>query len=388
MKARRPWAWPLVPVYAGGLAAKERWRRLRALALPHSRRLSWPVLSVGSLSTGGAGKTPLAISLARMLRSEGWAVDVLSRGYGRSGHGVEQVALPAASEDSAEDGVADTSAAARRFGDEPVLLARRTGAPVWVGADRWAAGLAAEQAAESAAERATGEINLKAAASERGVHLLDDGFQHRGLHRDFDLVLVTAEDLDDVLLPAGNLREPLRVLRRADAVAVREEEADELMPRLRALLREGTPVWTVRRSLHFPAPLGVFGAGLRPLAFCAIARPDGFVRSLRRAGCGVVDAVIFPDHHRYRSSDAREIATFAAGLNATGLVTTEKDAVKLTAGLRARLEREVGPVMTVELRAEFVFKSPVLRALEPRLAARLAERSERAASETRRAHAG
>ena len=376
MKARRPWAWPLVPLYAGGLAAKERWRRLRALALPHPRRLSWPVLSVGSLSAGGAGKTPLVISLARMLRSEGWAVDVLSRGYGRSGRGVEQVALP----DAAEDGGVDGSAAARRFGDEPVLLAGRTGVPVWVGADRWAAGLAAETAVAPA--------DAKTDANERGVHLLDDGFQHRDLHRDFDLVLVTAEDFDDVLLPAGNLREPLGALRRADAVAVREEEADELMPRLRTLLREGTPVWTIRRTLHFPAPLGVFGAGLRPLAFCAVARPDGFVRSLRRAGCGVLDAVIFPDHHRYGSSDASQIAAFAAGLNATGLVTTEKDAVKLSAGLRSRLEREVGPVMTVELRAEFVFKSPVLRALEPRLAARLAERTERAEGETRRAHAG
>src|ERR1039457_995570 len=116
-----------------------------------------------------------------MLRDRGWAVDVLSRGYGREGRGVERV-NPAADR------------AARRFGDEPVLLAQRLGVPVWVGAERFAAGMAAEASVDSS-------------DGTRGVHLLDDGFQHRGLARALDAVLVTAEDLDDVLLPAGDLRE-------------------------------------------------------------------------------------------------------------------------------------------------------------------------------------
>ena len=229
---------------------------------------------------------------------------------------------------------------------------------------------------------AEAEVTKKADANPRRLHVLDDGFQHRGLHRDFDLVVVTAEDLEDVLLPAGNLREPLLALRRADAVAIREDEADEVLPALRRLLREGTPVWTVRRTLGFPAPLGVFGAGLRPLAFCAIARPDGFVRSLRRAGCGVLDAVIFPDHHRYSLADAAPIVSFAQELNATGLVTTEKDAVKLSDELRSRLERGTGPLMVVELHAEFVFKSPVLRTIESHLAVPLTQ------DEAHQAHAG
>jgi tetraacyldisaccharide 4'-kinase len=121
MSARRPWAWPLVPVYRAALAMKESLRG-------EPKRLQWPVVSVGSVSTGGAGKTPVVIALAQMLKSRGWDVDVLSRGYGRSGHGVEQVA-----------GL-DTV----RFGDEPVLISQRAEVPVWVGADRFTAGVKSE----------------------------------------------------------------------------------------------------------------------------------------------------------------------------------------------------------------------------------------------------
>jgi tetraacyldisaccharide 4'-kinase len=305
----------------------------------HERRLAWPVVSVGSLSAGGAGKTPVVIALVRLLAEHGWTVDVLSRGYGREGKDV-QLVLP------------QGETAARFFGDEPVLIVQRTAAPVWVGRDRFAAGEAAEAFHE-------GKV--------QGVHVLDDGFQHRRLARVFDVVLVTAEDLDDALLPAGNLREPLGALARADAVVVREEEADAVRERVRPFLRDGTPLWTVRRKLRFPAPLGVFGAGLRPLAFCAIARPEGFVGMLKAAGCGVVDAVVFRDHASYGGREIEQVLRFARELKATGLVTTEKDAVKLPSNLRERMEREVGPLMVVALDAEFVYRAPVRRALEARL---------------------
>lgn len=353
MSTARPWAWPLVPLYAGVLAAKA---RLRSAGLLPSRQLGWPVVSVGSVSAGGAGKTPVAMALAQMLGARGWQVDLLSRGYGRTGRGVERVSV-----DGQSAGPDALAKAARQFGDEPVVLARGTGAPVWVGASRWAAGTAAEAGSTEA---------------RRGVHLLDDGFQHRALARSFDLVLVTAADLSDVLLPAGNLREPLAALGRAHALGVREDEAEAVGPKLRPLLREGTPVWTIRRTLHFPPPLGIFGAGLRPLALCALARPADFVSSLRRAGCGVVDAVVFPDHHGYGMSDAKAITDYARSLQATGLVTTEKDRVKLPDALVERLEGEIGPIVTVELRAEFVYKSPVLRAIEDRLKVTLGRREE------------
>ena len=132
--AKRPWAWPLVPLYAAGLAVKDGLRAClgpQALGVLRTRRLQWPVVSVGSLSAGGAGKTPVVIALAELLRECGWSVDVLSRGYGREGREVERVDP-------------DADQAARRFGDEPVLLARRMGVAVWVGADRFRAGTTAE----------------------------------------------------------------------------------------------------------------------------------------------------------------------------------------------------------------------------------------------------
>ena len=123
MNARRRWAYPLVPVYGAALAAQSGMRdAMRAVGLRRERRLRWPVISVGSVSAGGAGKTPLVIALARLLTGRGWSVDVLSRGYRRAGRLVEQVD-------------ADAEAAARRFGDEPVLISQTAEVPVWVGAE-------------------------------------------------------------------------------------------------------------------------------------------------------------------------------------------------------------------------------------------------------------
>jgi tetraacyldisaccharide 4'-kinase len=341
MSARRPWARPLVPLYAAALGIKDHLRRAGVLRV---RALQWPVVSVGSLSAGGAGKTPVVIALAKLLRDAGWAVDVLSRGYGREGRGVEQVRL-------------GFDHSALRFGDEPVLIAQQTGVPVWVGADRFASGVRAETSTAS---------NL------RGVHLLDDGFQHRRLARAIDIVLVTAEDLDDTMLPAGNLREDLSALQRADVVVVRENEVSSeagdkfVSKRVWELLRERGQMWTVRRTLRFPAPLRVFGAGLRPVAFCAIARPENFAAMLQEAGCGVVETVAFPDHHRYVKADIERVIEVAKNVNGSGFVTTEKDAVKLTAAMRELMEQH-GPLMVVALEAEFADPSAVLRALEAKL---------------------
>ncbi len=335
------------------------------------------MISVGSLSAGGAGKTPVTIALANLLTQRGWSVDVLSRGYRRAGRGVEQVNLCSADP-------------ARQFGDEPTLIARRTGVPVWVGSDRFAAGAAAEAQVParhnlSAAEELSPQISaggpdpdavafvissLQTEAEAEAVprvHLLDDGLQHRGLERNFELVLITGDDLRDVLLPAGNLREPFSALRRADALVIREEEVGRLTKPLRGLVGREIPLWTLRRTLRFPAPLGVFGAGLRPLAFCAIARPENFAATLAKAGCGVVDTVIFPDHHRYGERDILELIRLAKKMDASGFVTTEKDAVKLSEATVARLREEIGPLIVPALDASFVYESPVVRALSSRL---------------------
>jgi tetraacyldisaccharide 4'-kinase len=331
MSVRRPWALPLVPLYRAGLAMEDVLR-------PQPRSLTWPVISVGSLSAGGAGKTPVVIALAELLAAHGWAPDVLSRGYGRDRASNAAAEVQPYSKD-----------AAQRFGDEPTLIALRTGLPVWVDADRWRAGKAAEQRArEHTFSPTTEEADVE--ASHAPIHLLDDGFQHRRLARDLDLVLVTAEDLEDTLLPADNLREPLQALMRAHAVVLREEEAME--DRVRPLLRAGTPVFHVRRALRFPAPLRQLGAGLRPMAFCGLARPEGFHHMLAAAGCGVLETVAFADHQVYTDSTVDKVIRIAQKLEATGFVTTEKDAVKLTQPLRKRLET-VGPLLVVALEASF-----------------------------------
>lgn len=337
MNPRRPWARPLVPVYAAVLAMKDALRRAGFL---RTRRLRWPVISVGSLSAGGAGKTPVVIALAKLLREMGHHVDVLTRGYGREGHGVEQVQPK-------------MDRAAQRFGDEPVLIAQQASTPVWVGADRFVVGESAEAAAGDA---------------PYGIHLLDDGFQHSRLARTMDIVLVTTEDLDDALLPAGNLREGVSALQRADVLVVREDEFGVVGKRAWRLVREGAQMWTVRRTLLFPAPLFVFGAGLRPVAFCAIARPEGFAAMLQDAGCGIAETVAFGDHHRYSMADIERVVEVAKGLNGSGFVTTEKDAVKLTPAMRERLE-QVGPLMVVSLQAEFADAQAVKRAIEAKLLA-------------------
>lgn len=342
--SRRHWAWPLVPLYATGLAAKDGLRRVGVL---RKRMLQWPVVSVGSLSAGGAGKTPVVIALGELLRERGWAVDVLSRGYRRSGTGVERV-------DAGADG------AAARFGDEPVAIARRLGVPVWVGADRFAAG----QAAEAAEKQNAGILRSAQNDEPKKLHLLDDGFQHRRLARAMDVVVVTAEDLQDALLPAGNRREVLRALRRADAVVVREDEGAHVEARVRRLIRKGTPVWTVRRELRLAdAEAKLLGARPRPLAFCGIARPEGFWGMLAQAGHMLAAKVAYSDHHRYGMADMERLAKVAGQRGATGFVTTEKDAVKLSAEMLERL-RAVGPVCVVALDAKFVDEAEVVRGLE------------------------
>ena len=351
MRARRWWGWPLAPIYAAALAARD---GLRRVGVRRVRRLMWPVISVGSLSAGGAGKTPVVIALAALLREHGWQVDVLSRGYGREGNGVERVDL------AAED-------AAARYGDEPTLIARKTGVPVWVSTNRFLAGQSAEDFATEETWDFVSEtvVEIKAAAAVRGVHLLDDGFQRRGLARAVDVVLVTEEDLEEALLPAGNRRERLAALRRADVVVLRDTERACVEQRVRGLMRQSAAVWSVRREMRFSDCEGVGSAVARSLAFCAIARPEGFWAMLEEAGCDLAGKVAFCDHHAYGVADMERLVAMARKCRATGFVTTEKDAVKLTAALMERL-RLVGSVRVAGLEARFVDEADVLREMEAR----------------------
>ena len=158
----RLWLLPLVPFYRLALGLREfRLRQGREAV----RRLRFPVVSIGNLSAGGTGKTPLTIALAQSLSRRGVEVDVLSRGYGRVGRSAARV---------------DSGGTDEEFGDEPLLIARSAKVPVYVGASRYEAGLLAESA-----------------PARPGLHLLDDGFQHRRLHRDLNILLLSRRDLED-----------------------------------------------------------------------------------------------------------------------------------------------------------------------------------------------
>lgn len=278
------------------------------------QRLGLPVISVGNLSVGGSGKTPFVQTLGWWLRAQGIGYDVLSRGYGRSSHGVLRV---------------DPAGPASLYGDEPLLLARTLEAPVYVGESRYEAGLAAE-AAEGRG------MQLHGTPPQRTrVHILDDGFQHRQLHRDFDIVLLGHGDLRASLLPFGRLREPLSALGRASAVVAPED--------LAALLAEPN-VWHIRRRLVLHEPVAT-----RPLAFCGLAQPRQFWQSLNDIGIYPVGTYAFGDHHRYNAKDIALLKRLARQHDANGFVTTEKDRVKLD-GLG--LDSEVGPVAAPQLTME------------------------------------
>ena len=301
---------PLTPLYRVALGLRE--LRLHS-GIESVRRLKYPVVSIGSLSAGGSGKTPLTIALARALTGRGLQVDVLSRGYGRK----SKAALCVDPDGSAED-----------YGDEPLLIARESGRRVYVAQQRYDAGLLAE----------SGRIDSHAQI----VHLLDDGFQHRQLHRDVNVVIVDERDLHDHLLPAGNLREPLRALQRADAIATPSTSL-ETEAALRKLGWHGS-IWKLQRRMAVPWIQGPV------VAFCGIARSDQFFAGLESHGLHLASRIPFPDHHRFDQHDLDCVLGAARSINAAAFVTTEKDRVRL--GKLVEQFSSVGPMLTAQLTIE------------------------------------
>jgi tetraacyldisaccharide 4'-kinase len=248
------------------------------------RKLRGPVVSIGNLTVGGSGKTPFLIALGELLQQRGIAFDVLSRGYGRATRGVALV---------------DLRGSAREFGDEPLLIARKLGVPVIVGEDRYQAGQFAEQ---------------KFGAQ---LHLLDDGFQHRRLARDFDIVLITPSDAQDTLLPAGRLREPLSSLSRADAVVLTNDAIPDGLP------LGNQQVWRASREIIAPK------LNHACFAFCGVARPGNFFADLASAGLTLAGTKSFADHHAYTKADVRKLLGLGKRHGASAFVTTEKDEINL-----------------------------------------------------------
>jgi tetraacyldisaccharide 4'-kinase len=263
------------------------------------------------MTAGGTGKTPLVEWVLQVLVRLGMHPAVVSRGYGRASKGVVVVA-------DRTQVVAD----ARQGGDEPVQIARKfPGIPVVVGERRVDAALAAVR---------------KCGAD---VIVSDDGFQHRRLHRDLDVVVVTGARAlaREPMIPAGLRREPLRGLRRAHVIAISgAEEPDDGTTALQAGFAGS--IVRMRRSI---ASVGDFAnavryvpdrlQGLACYAFCGIGSPDRFFDDLRKAGARLVGERPFRDHHPFTRDELGEIVRAARAVGAKAVITTEKDAIRLDA---------------------------------------------------------
>jgi tetraacyldisaccharide 4'-kinase len=312
--------WPFSVLY--GLAAQTRvW--LYDKKILKQKSLNRPVISVGNLTVGGTGKTPMVIWLAERLLAEGKRVGILSRGYKGAGGTSDEVEL---------------------------MKARLHGRAVFgVGADRYEQG--------------------KKLEPDVDVFLLDDGFQHLQLARDVNILLLDGSKKlkSQWLLPAGELREPISEVRRADMIlitrkaehsTVEAQDSDTYSIFYSQTQLLGFRSW---ETLEDERHLSEIGPG--PFfAFCGIGNPDAFLQDLSRWHVPVCGHKIFPDHHRYQQSDYRKLEKAAQSAKAAGFVTTEKDWINL---------KTLGPlqlptyfaVITLELRSESEFEACLERKL-------------------------
>lgn len=311
--AARVLLWPLAAVYGAGVRLRG-WLYARRVLRP--RRLQGVVISVGNLTVGGTGKTPMVMWLAERLFAEGRRVAILTRGY----RAPRRPGLPGATSGPG------TAVPFRGFSDEVWLYWSRFDAKrrehrllLGVGPDRWEEGR-----------------HLEAAGAE--WFLLDDGFQHLRLARDVDILLIDSTDPfgGGHLLPAGRLREPKSALGRADLVVItRTSHA----PATEEVVRRHTaaPIFyaqTVLTDMPQQNPAYVAPAKARPhertfFAFCGIGNPAAFLGDLHRWRIPVVGSVALRDHHAYSQRDVEDLEARALAAGAGGLVCTEKDIFNL-----------------------------------------------------------
>jgi tetraacyldisaccharide 4'-kinase len=286
-------------------------RRRRMERRPQrQRRLSRPVISVGNLSMGGTGKTPVVAAIAEWLINAGHRPSILTRGYGR-GDAVDGVVVI--------DPRSDQPPSLAQTGDEPLMLSRQVpGATVCVSPDRYLGGVLAEKLGCD-------------------VHVLDDGFQHLELARQLDILVTTVGEIPNGrVIPFGRLREPKDAAARAHFLVVTDATAGAA----------SAEAWELgisqscgsRRILGEPAVVGDQGSGIGDqgsgigdegvLAVAGIAHPERFIQALRDDGWNVVGSMTFSDHHRYSAKDLEAIRSKMARLGASAVFTTDKDAVR------------------------------------------------------------
>jgi len=339
---------PLTWLWAVGTAWK------KSAAMRNRRRLRTPVISVGGIGMGGAGKTPFTLHLARNLKEQGESPAILTRGYRRRVPEKSTV-LPAG-----------TLARITLTGDEAQLFLRAGVADVGIGADRFATGKALEERLHPS------------------VMLLDDGFQHWRLKRDLDIVLIDALEpfTRGALFPLGRLREPMEALRRADLFLITRAEPGAPLLGIERRLREHNLEAPIFRSSVTPSrwisvgeakALTAKGLADRPMAaFCGLANPASFWRSLAGLGYRPTNYWSFRDHHHYKPQEVKRMAAEARAAGAEVLVTTEKDLMNLpsrAADLAAPLE-----LFWLEIGLKIVNEEDLLEFIRENLAERVDRR--------------
>ncbi|MDE0297453.1 MAG: tetraacyldisaccharide 4'-kinase [Candidatus Poribacteria bacterium] len=305
---------PLSYIYAAILSFRN-W--LYDCRLFKSKRIPCTVISVGNIVSGGTGKTPVVIWIAKALREVGYRPAILLRGYHR------QEKTPGTHVVSDCRGIL---ASVETSGDEAMMIAREVpSVPVLIGKDRYEAGCHALR-------------ELKP-----DVLILDDGFQHRMLERDLDILTVDATQPFGTgkLLPAGTLREPVSALRRADMIMLTRVDTAESVAEVREDITKLVGEKPIVESRHEPTRLYRLGGcedvdfavlkGKNLLAVCGIGHPGAFAETLRRYKPETVELLPFPDHHHYSRADVVRIQNEAKGAGANYIITTRKDELKLAA---------------------------------------------------------
>lgn len=312
-----------------------------------TKRLGRPVISVGNLTAGGTGKTPLVAYVAEMLSKRGLKPAILTRGYKRQSRENLIVVEPAQ----------ERSPDPRAIGDEPALLARKLPQiPIVIEADRFRGGREAES------------------RFDVDVHILDDGFQHWALARDLDIVVLdVTQDLSNAaLLPTGRLREPLRALERAHIVVLSRAELENSKG-MEKTAREINPQAEVFQSATQLRHIQDISSGKTlnvedwlgeaVLVFCGIGNPDAFFADVRRWGLTVVQEVAFGDHHVYTASEMKWLGERAVRIGATALVTTEKDAMNFPADWKSEFSVQACVIQSALPRAA-AFEEAVVQRLQ------------------------
>ena len=299
-----------------------------------------PIISVGNITTGGTGKTPMVIYLAKLLERSGCNPGIVSRGYGRNSRGLIVV----------HDGnrlLIDVDCA----GDEPYLMGKQLdNIPIIVSEDRREA------------------IRHLLHTSKVNIIIMDDGFQHRKVKRDLDIITISANDSknDYRLLPWGKLREPFKNINRSNAIVFTKTDnytPPNMLAEFQSVFKGNSIVSSIipvlmkydssgyHKSLHSSEVL---------FAFCGIGEPDSFFKSIKQLDLKLVGKRIFSDHQEYTESVITELSAQIKSSNCAAIITTEKDLVKLSESFLDEFETFV-----IKIEMEFEIEGAVLDMIQP-----------------------